>query len=129
MKKSFLFASFLLLLLSLPALAIAGGGDDDKKPKEELRLEADEAIRYARWKNCFRFRDTWSVKKDTSGTAWVVTAERSKKVKKAFRDHNGSVYKCGAAENCRLNIKRNMVVDEKTARIIRRNQYRSFSQD
>ena len=129
MKKSFPFASFLLLLLSLPALAIAGGGDDDKKPKEELRLEADEAIRYARWKNCFRFRETWSVKKDTSGTAWVVTAERSKKVKKAFRDHNGSFYKCGSAENCRMSIKRNMVVDEKTARIIRRNQYRSFSQD
>jgi hypothetical protein len=129
MKKSFLFASFLLLLLSLPTLAIAGGGDDDKKPKEELRLEADEAIRYARWKNCFRFRETWSVKKDTSGTAWVVTAERSKKVKKAFRDHNGSFYKCGSAENCRMSIKRNMVVDEKTARIIRRNQYRSFSQD
>ena len=129
MKKILLFVPFLLLMLSLPNLATAGGGDVDKKPKEELRLDADEAIRYARWKNCFRFRDTWSVKKDTSGTAWVVTAERSKKVKKAFRDHNGSVYKCGAAENCRLNIKRNMVVDEKTARIIRRNQYRSFSKD
>jgi hypothetical protein len=129
MKKILLFVPFLLLMLSLPTLAIAGGGDGDKKPKEELRLDADEAIRYARWKNFLRFRDTWSVKKDTSGTAWVVTAERSKKVKKAFRDHNGSVYKCGAAENCRLNIKRNMVVDEKTARIIRRNQYRSFTKD
>lgn len=97
--------------------------------KDTLRLEADEALRYARWKNCFRFKDTWSVKKDTSGTAWIVTAEKTKKVRKAFRDHNGSVYKCGAAENCRMSIKRFMVLDEKTARIIRRNQLRSFSKD
>jgi hypothetical protein len=129
MKKIIRFAPLLLMMLSLQTLAIAGGGDNDKKPKEELRLNADEAIRYARWKNCLRFRDTWSVKKDTSGTAWVVTAERTKKVKKAFRDHNGSVYKCGAAENCRMNIKRNMVLDEKTAKVIRRNQLRSFSKD
>lgn len=118
--------AFLSLALSVSLCGFAGNGGSDK---DTLKLDAESAMRYARWKQCFRFGGTWTVSKDTSGTAWVVVAEKTKKVRKAFRDHNGSVYKCGTEDHCRMNIRRSMVIDEKTARILRRNQHRSFSKD
>lgn len=122
--KNLLSICVLFVLSGLCNAAQAGKGEGDT-----LRLNADEAVRYARWIHFMRFGDTWSVSRDTSGNAWVVKAEKVVKVKKAFRDHNGSVYQCGEAENCRMRIQRYVILDEKTARIIKRNQHRSFERN
>lgn len=122
--KKLLSICVLFCLSAMYNAAMAGNGGGDT-----LKLNAEEAIRYARWKNWTRFGGTWSVSRDTSGKAWVVKAEKVVKVKKAFRDHNGSVYKCGAEDNCRMRIQRFTVLDERSARVIRRNQHRSFERN
>ena len=112
--------------MSIPATAIAAASETTSG-RDTLKLEAHEAVRYARFLDFMKFGETWSVTRDTSGSAWLVTAEKSKKVKKAFRDHQGSVYKCGEEQNCIVKVKRTVVLDEKTGQVIRRSQLKSFS--
>ncbi len=53
--------------------------------KDTLEFTAEDAIRYAKFINFLRFREDWTATRNSSGEAWVVTAERDYLSKKIIR--------------------------------------------
>ena len=109
---------FLLLCIFLSVSALGHA----EIRKDSLIFEAEDAIRYAKLLDFYKFGEEWSAKPDTSCKVWVVQAKRVYTSNKVIKDKNGQVL-CDPEKGCTVESTRTILMDKKNGKVLSRKRY------
>ena len=95
---------------------------------DTLQFEANDAIRFAKFKDFYRFGEDWTANPDSTGKYWVVTAVRRYTSRKIIKNSETLKY-CSEQDGCKVESSRIIKMDKFTGKVIERKKHLKISNE